>query len=195
MTRKTPNRTTGPDVNEQATITDPATLIVAVLNLIDASEPRIPLDDEACRAIAEFRSAVITGEAPEHMALFIYDGLDNVRWNAINDPNAFRHGLSLIRFVHLCAVGMAGILPLGFEGVDDPEPIPFGRLLDMAFQVEPKLRKLLIVRNGETGGSLVRTTVRGRARFGASVRVELERLGALPDDEIFNLNMPYDAVA
>ncbi|MBB3952822.1 hypothetical protein [Aureimonas jatrophae] len=174
-----------------AAITEASDLLAWLLSHLDLQEPRIPLDDEARNTIADFCLAVRTGAAPEHMHLFVWDGFNNVAWHALNDDEAPRHGLPLVQFVHLCAVGLAGLLPLGIEGVAEPEPIPFGRLFDMIFHVEPKLREWLRVRRAGKDGYVITTTAKGRERLGQRVRVAVNAMNCLPPDEVFDLAVPY----
>lgn len=173
------------------TITEPADLVARLLGYLDSQEPRIPLADEAIRTIADFCQAVRTGEAPDQMHLLLWDGYDNVRWDALNDPEAPRHGLPLIRLVHLTALGLAGLPPLGLDGVDEPEPIPMGRVFDMIFHIEPGLRDWLQVWPVRTGGHVIATTAKGRERLGQRVRVAVRAMNCLPPDEVFDLAVPY----
>lgn len=173
------------------TVTKPGELVALLLDELDSRQPRIPLDKDSCLAIADFRTAIAAGAAPEQMACFLWDGLDKVLWSSMDDPDVPRHGLSLIRLVHLVAVGMAGLKPLGIRGVPKPERIPLARLIDMMFEVEPRLNKILRIKDDPKRDITVKTrkqcTLQDRR-----VRVDFKLLNAMPSDEIFDLSVPYN---
>jgi hypothetical protein len=172
-------------------IVDRRELVRWILDHFDRKEPCLPITEAGRKRVDALVWQILAEE----------EGFDNIpivpsnivqmievtRWN---DKTALRCGQMLLAFTQSIYEGRLGEYSPEMTGGRTFDPIPFARVIDMAFYLDPELRALFQIRL-KKHKRLITATAEGQRIIGASVVIELPRLQCMPDFEAFDLLVPY----